>query len=216
MLLALFLAAQAAVAPNPIPTVGFVAAPPEEAYEALYPDRAWDARQGGEVKLHCKLEPTGELTSCTVTEEKPAGFGFGDLSLKLVPEFRVGPGPFPENSHTTIPLSWSVFGSSPSVPSPVPLIRRPVWLKRPTASDYDKYYPNRAARSEVGGRVKMRCTAKADGFMTDCTVLSEEPVGYGFGDASLKVSRFFQIYPKISGESAEGAGIIIPLNWVIK
>jgi hypothetical protein len=38
----------------------------------------------------------------------------------------------------------------------------------------------------------MRCAIKEDGFLTDCTVVSEDPSGMGFGKATLELAPLLQ------------------------
>jgi protein TonB len=41
--------------------------------------------------MTCKVTAEGTLTQCVITEETPAGLGFGQASLALVPKFRMKP-----------------------------------------------------------------------------------------------------------------------------
>jgi TonB family protein len=218
MLIALFIAAQPPAQPalTAGPKIGFVAAPTEAQYQAAYPTKARDAKQEGRVSMRCKVETTGALANCAVTEETPAGFEFGDQSLKLAPLFRLGPGPFPENGRTTVPLNWSVSGSSPAASPPVPPVQGPNWIRKPTGRDYAELYPERAVRTSKDGRVKLRCTVTAAGLLTGCAVVEEIPAGYGFGDASIKAAeRFAMSLTLPDGRSTAGATVTIPLDWVL-
>jgi protein TonB len=85
------------------------------------------------------------------------------------------------------------------------------WLRTPTGADYAYYYPERAIRNEVTGRASLHCVVKADGYVTDCKVISETPSGYNFGEASLRVSSKFQMPTMVDGKSTEGSEVTIPL-----
>lgn len=66
------------------------------------------------------------------------------------------------------------------------------WLAQPTASEFEAVYPARARRAEVDGRVLLRCQFAADGTLSNCIVLEEVPVGFGFADASLVLAPKFR------------------------
>ena len=45
----------------------------------------------------------------------------------------------------------------------------------------------------------------AKGTLAGCSVVSEDPPNFGFGEAALKISKFFRMKPKqIDGQSVEG------------
>ncbi len=45
-------------------------------------------------------------------------------------------------------------------------------------------YPNEALVARVGGRVALDCEVAPTGKITSCDLMSEEPPGYGFGEAT--------------------------------
>ncbi|HEY8616384.1 energy transducer TonB [Phenylobacterium sp.] len=57
----------------------------------VYPEPANRAEVGGRAILECGVTAQGALTGCTVIEETPAGFGFGEAALKLTDKFRMRP-----------------------------------------------------------------------------------------------------------------------------
>lgn len=66
-----------------------------------------------------------------------------------------------------------------------------VWVGRPTGEMFARFYPRRALSESVSGRVVLRCTIKAEGYV-DCAVKSEEPHGWDFGPAAVSISRALQ------------------------
>jgi hypothetical protein len=46
-------------------------------------------------------------------------------------------------------------------------------------------YPSRAAWNEIDGRVTVDCALNGEGRPSHCQVVSELPVGWGFGEATL-------------------------------
>lgn len=78
------------------------------------------------------------------------------------------------------------------------------WTSRPDGNDVMRYYPQRAQEREQQGRVQLLCEIQEDGSIT-CSIDSEEPAGWGFGEAALRVSRHYRAAPTTdTGESTAG------------
>jgi protein TonB len=75
-----------------------------------------------------------------------------------------------------------------------------------------RYYPDRAQRMSVEGRANLSCTVTSKGTLEGCSVVSEDPADYGFGDAAIKMSKLFKMKPKtLDGAPVEGGTVRIPL-----
>ena len=94
-------------------------------------------------------------------------------------------------------------------------VTRLEWMRRPTGADVASVYPVGAQRRNVSGRAEMACQVHADGRLHDCKVVAEEPAGFGFGDATLRLARDFQIRPGSTPGALEGAKINIPVQFVL-
>jgi TonB family protein len=70
------------------------------------------------------------------------------------------------------------------------------WSQIPTGADFARYYPKDAADQNISGRAILDCDVNAAGTLTDCRTVEETPVGYGFGDAALKLSGLFRMKPQ--------------------
>ena len=57
--------------------------PGRDAAARFYPKKAAKDRIQGLVKVDCILEANGRLSACTVTEEAPTGYGFGQATAEL-------------------------------------------------------------------------------------------------------------------------------------
>ncbi len=80
-----------------------------------------------------------------------------------------------------------------------------VWVTRASAAQFGEAYPQGARRSNLAGRVQLQCVVQSD-LRASCSILSETPQGYGFGDAALRVARSYRARPTLDdGASAIGA-----------
>ena len=80
----------------------------------------------------------------------------------------------------------------------------------------DSYYPDRAQRMEVEGKATIACTVSARGTLESCSVSDETPADMGFGDAALKISKFFKMRPQQKdGQPVDGGSIRIPIRFVL-
>jgi protein TonB len=116
--------------------------------------------------------------------------------------------------------------SAPQTPKPIPVAVDPppspptpavltgmVWLQRPSSQDFSRYYPPRALEREQDGRVMLDCLVDSGGRIS-CTVLSEDPSGWGFGEAALRISRNFRAAAQTSdGRVTSGGRVRVPITF---
>lgn len=74
-----------------------------------------------------------------------------------------------------------------------PLIAHPTYERVPTDVQFTTYYPKAAMRQGVTGKVVMECTVAPLGELRSCSILSETPTGYQFGENALKLKAFFRV-----------------------
>lgn len=89
----------------------------------------------------------------------------------------------------------------------------PDWLRRPSGEEIARYYPAEAMDKSVSGRVTVLCSVLATGMLENCSVVSESPVGMGFGEAVIQMAiHEFRMKPTTStGASVAGASVRIPV-----
>lgn len=94
---------------------------------------------------------------------------------------------------------------------PVREIAEPEWRAVPSAQQASALYPYPAMAHEKIGSAVVRCSAKADGSLDACEVVCEDPAGWKFGDAALKLMRYYKLRSQQSdGRSVEGATVTMP------
>jgi len=79
-----------------------------------------------------------------------------------------------------------VSGAGTSV-EPGPVYVTPRWKAFPDAATLTDYYPPRALDNEVEGSASVQCTVLDAAGHVRCTVVSESPKGYGFGQQTVKM-----------------------------
>jgi TonB family protein len=170
-----------------------------------YPPEALKQGVNGRSQISCSVETDGRLTACAVVSETPAGMGFGQASLSLAEHFRMKPeavrvaaagGP-----KVTIPIRWAMVTS-------------PDWLSLPSGGDMENLYPDHAKAEGVPGTGRVRCQITTEGRLADCFVVSETPLGLGFGAATVKLAGRFRMRPMmLDGAPVAGAVVEVPVRW---
>ncbi|HRP10723.1 MAG TPA: energy transducer TonB, partial [Terricaulis sp.] len=103
----------------------------------------------------------------------------------------------------------------PAPPTPS-VITDPTWVQRPDGRDFARHYPPRALDRGQEGRVTLDCIVNADGRIS-CTVTSEEPSGWGFGEAAIRISRSFRMAPATrDGAPTSGGRVRVPIRFNVQ
>lgn len=83
-----------------------------------------------------------------------------------------------------------------------PEITNPRWIRQPR--DLARYYPARALARGETGQVVLNCRVDTGGAL-HCSVVSETPEGWGFGDAALRIAQDYRMVPATQdGQAVEG------------
>ncbi|HEX7758462.1 MAG TPA: TonB family protein [Caulobacteraceae bacterium] len=88
------------------------------------------------------------------------------------------------------------------------------WPEPSGGPDIMRYYPDHARRLGIEGRAVIRCSITAESTLKDCSVVSEEPPGEGFGVAALRMSVLFRMEPKGSKAGPPDGGTVeVPIRF---
>lgn len=83
-----------------------------------------------------------------------------------------------------------------------PVITQPHWLRRPR--NLQRYYPRSAMTRGIEGDVVLDCAVDVAGGL-HCSVLSETPASWGFGDAAQRIAAEHRMEPAMrNGAPVEG------------
>lgn len=82
------------------------------------------------------------------------------------------------------------------------IVRAPGWARQPTPD-----FPQAALRAGVeAGEVELRCAGRVSGRVEACEILSETPLGYGFGQSALAAAHEARLAPRtVDGVATEGS-----------
>jgi TonB family protein len=106
-------------------------------------------------------------------------------------------------------LALAGFGSAAAAD-----LTDPLWEKAPDRAEWAKAYPSAAAKAGLAGDVKLRCAADGAGLLRNCAVISETPIGQGFGDAALALASGMALKPRaIDGRPVAGRSLIVPVRF---
>jgi TonB family protein len=87
------------------------------------------------------------------------------------------------------------------------------WVREPSARDFARFFPDEALEDGQSGNVTLSCIIGGSGRLA-CSVASESPSGYGFGQAAIGISRQLRVRSTLpDGSSAEGREMQLPLSF---
>jgi len=91
--------------------------------------------------------------------------------------------------------------------SPQQKIVEPQIERAASADELSRYFPDKALRADTAGTVVLKCQVKLNHTLENCEVISESPVGFGFGDAAIKVAANLRVSPRVVDGVAQDASL---------
>lgn len=126
--------------------------------------------------------------------------------------------PTPANIDAPPTPSFDPIPDGPPAPPspPAPAYIDATFLQRPDGADFERFYPRRALERGMSGNVVLDCTVASNGRLA-CAIASETPTGWGFGEASLRAAREFQVAPATAdGHPTSGGRLRVPMSWRLR
>ena len=93
---------------------------------------------------------------------------------------------------------------------------RAEWINYPTLAEINPYWPVVARKARMSGHVVLGCELRRPGKPDRCWLLSEQPSGYGFGRAALRMSRIFRIRPVTRNGETFDLPVRVPVVFAAK
>ena len=176
--------------------------------------------RGGELRLRVRLRCTvrsGALADCAATDSPPPAYLENALAAasraQVAPTDALGASTEGRVIDVTIGFPIPVAIDPPPAPPNATRLSNLVWLDVPDADDYTRLYPSRAWAEDVGGQVTLDCIVNGDGRLS-CAVTAEDPIGYGFGDATLRAAREMRVARETSdGQPTAGGRVGRTVRW---
>lgn len=176
-----------------ISDVPWIAAPTYDQVVAAYPQKARERGVAGHVVLSCQFKSDGRLTGCSTVREEPDGYGFSAAARSLVANF-AAPATVDGRPVRAAFLQLPISFEPKMLDLAHPAVGKPQWTVLPEASDFQAGYPRAAlAAGVLKGRAVLSCLVAAEGRLSDCSVVSEEPAGLGFGEAASAMAPGFRM-----------------------
>ncbi|GAM98825.1 periplasmic binding protein tonB [alpha proteobacterium U9-1i] len=137
---------------------------------------------------------------------------------RTAPEIRL-PTTSQEEAITTLPpMTPQEVSAEPTTiaftgPPSVVTMTDPDWIERPR--DLERYYPRRAMRMGIEASVTLDCLVGTDGRLS-CTVLSESPPNWGFGEAAQRIASEHRMRPATRDGQAVEARYVMRVPFTLQ
>ena len=109
----------------------------------------------------------------------------------------------------------SLFAAVAAAASAPQVVTHPVWLTRPSDSEFGAAYPDYALRHKISGEAQITCVVNVHGLLEACQVVSESPPDDGFGRAALLLAPRYSMTPILGPDGPIAANVTIPISFTI-
>lgn len=147
----------------------------------------------GYAVAHCRVQGSGELSSCQIIKQSPEHLGFGKAALGLMDKFKILPAlaatPAGAPIWVDLPIRFPAPGGSGQHQ-----VNSPIWLVRFDPANAPKVFPPQAtAKGLTSGVGVARCIVGPDGGLTGCAPAPGDPDGLGFSDAAVTLASVMKM-----------------------
>jgi hypothetical protein len=188
----------------------------------VWPKSAWARHLGGRAVIGCLISLQGALFDCVTLEESPARENFGAAAIALTPQFLMKPAKLkgePVVSQVNIPINFVMppggggggRGAADEGRQTMPTAM--AWAAAPSFADMAAAYPKKAREAHLSGHVTVACSFTRIGALVDCTTISEEPKGQGFGAAAHNLARQFRAPPELTVRALGLSNVQVPFTF---
>ena len=101
------------------------------------------------------------------------------------------------------PTPIPVAVDPPPAPPTPSVITNPIWLRRPARRDFDRLLSEPARWSATRKAASCSIASSAPTAASPARSSSEDPPGWGFGEAAVRISRSFQMAPRLENGAAD-------------
>ncbi len=185
--------------------------PSEADLAAAFPKTA--SPNGGAGDINCAMTGEGHLSDCVLVAETSPGFGAA--ALKLSHRFKARVAKEPDHHYRRdLRINLAVRFPPRNGTGAAPLVN-PDWIRTPDPAQAASLYPAAATKAGVATGVgSVTCRIDDKGFLSDCSVVSQDPQDLGFGAAALAVTPSLQanLWTR-EGDRAAGGSVTVPLRF---
>lgn len=162
------------------------------------------------VLVRCRVTH-GTMTHCASAE--PVSDQFGAAAVAAAALAQIDPvdanGASTNGRDVLVRVTFPlIVAMNPPTPGPPPqsYLLGIIWVERPSAADVEAAYPASAKRDNLEGSATIDCDVGADGKLSGCATITEEPLGYGFAAATVGLANLYRAAPQTSGGVATAGG----------
>ncbi|MBY0563456.1 MAG: energy transducer TonB [Hyphomonadaceae bacterium] len=197
--------------------------PAGEAFMQFYPEPALYQGVVGRVLLDCFVNLDTTAT-CSVVEESPIGWQFGEAALAMARSFRLAPatrnGEPTRGGRIRVPLRFTVDQDWQEKLPPeleqlladVQPTDLPLWDEAPNYFAVRAATPPAALVSGSRGRGVLSCRVNVDRRLA-CELLTDAPAGQGFGQAAMELARSFRVADEAFAAQHRINPFLLPVNF---
>ncbi|MEG1452383.1 hypothetical protein [Brevundimonas sp.] len=103
-----------------------------------------------------------------------------------------------------------IIANRPLNDATIPVSAIPQWVTPPEPTYMDD--PLKPLREHIDGYAHIACSVSTSGHPYDCFTVQEQPMGYGFGEAAIRIVRRGQLTRLEDGQKSEEFTVRVPFK----